>query len=164
LRHMLIAMVALGLLPFSAVAQFRLQDPAPPTPKLIKAGRVLDVRNGKYLLNQGILTEGEYIKEVGPWEQLQGHAPKNAVIIDLSPATVVPGLIDAHSHLVVSMDPGMSGGQAITTTVTLMSPEFRTLIGALHAKQYLDAGVTSGSSGTPGSVATSRSATASEAV
>ena len=154
---MLIAMFALGLLPFPAGAQFRLQDPSPPTPKLIKAGRVLDVRNGKYLLNQGILTEGDYIKEVGPWEQVQGHAPKNVAIIDLSPATVVPGLIDAHSHLLVSMDPGMSGGQAITTAVTLMSPEFRTLIGALHAKQYLDAGVTSvrvvGHSGIGGDIA-----------
>lgn len=70
MRHML-AMFALGLLPFSAVAQFRLQDPSPPTPKLIKAGRMLDVRNGKYVLNQGILTEGEYIKEVGPWNKFR---------------------------------------------------------------------------------------------
>jgi len=157
MRLMVIPIVVLGLLPVSSVAQFRLQDSSSPTPKLIKAGRILDVRDGKYVLNQGILTEGEYIKEVGPWEQIQGRAPKGVTTIDLSQATVLPGLIDAHSHLLVSMDPGMSGGQAITTAVALMSPEFRTLIGALHAKEYLEAGITSirvvGHSGICGDIA-----------
>jgi imidazolonepropionase-like amidohydrolase len=155
--RMLMAIFVLGLLPISSVAQFRLQDSAPLTPKLIKAGRIVDVKNGKYVLNQGILTEGEYIKDVGPWEQVQGRAPKNVAIIDLSQATVMPGLIDAHSHLLVSMDPQMSGGQAITTAAALMSPEFRTLIGALHAKEYLEAGVASvrvvGHSGIAGDIA-----------
>jgi imidazolonepropionase-like amidohydrolase len=152
-----ILILAFALVPLSSVAQFRLQNSPPPTQKLIKAGRILDVKIGMYVLNQGILTEGEYIKEVGPWEQVQGRAPKNVAIIDLSKETVLPGLIDAHSHLLVSMDPQMSGGQAITTAVALMSPEFRTLIGALHAKEYLEAGVTSvrvvGHSGIAGDVA-----------
>jgi hypothetical protein len=51
----------------------------------------------------------------------------------------------------------MSGGEAITTAVALMNPEFRTLIGALHAKEYLEAGVTSvrvvGHSGIAGDIA-----------
>jgi hypothetical protein len=72
MRQMLIPILAFGLLPISSVAQFRLQDSPPPTAKLIKAVRVLDLKNGKYILGQGILTEGEYIKEVGPWEQVQG--------------------------------------------------------------------------------------------
>jgi imidazolonepropionase-like amidohydrolase len=155
--RMLLLTVALGLLPIPSVAQFRLQECPPPTPQLIKAGRVLDVRSGKYMLNQGILTEGEHIKEVGPWAQVQGHAPKDVTTIDLTHATVLPGLIDAHSHLLVSMDPHLSGGQALTTAVALMSPEFRTLIGALHAKEYLEAGVTSvrvvGHSGVGGDIA-----------
>jgi len=81
MRRMLIPLFAVGLLPISSVAQFRLQDSPPPTPKLIKAGRILDVKNGKYILNQGILTEGERIKELGPWEQIQGRAPKGATIV-----------------------------------------------------------------------------------
>ena len=157
MRRMLIPMFALGLLPIPAVAQFRLQDAAPPTSKLIKAGRILDVKKGDYVLNQGILTEGEYIKEVGPWEQVQRHAPKEVTGVDLSEATVLPGLIACHSHLLVSMPTHMSGGENLTTAVTLMSPEFRTLIGALHAKEYLEAGVTSvrlvGHSGIGGDIA-----------
>jgi hypothetical protein len=63
-------------------------DATPAPPKLIKAGRILDVRTGKYLLNQAILTDGERIKEIGPWESVQAHAPKNAITIDLSQASV----------------------------------------------------------------------------
>lgn len=157
MRHLFIAVLALALLPGSLAGQFRLQDAPPVTPKLIKAGRVLDVKSGKYILKQAILTEGEYIKEVGPWEQVQGHAPKDATVIDLSEATVLPGLIDCHSHLLTSMDPQMSGGQAITAAVALMSPEFRTLLGARNAKEYLEAGVTAvrvvGHSGIGGDIA-----------
>jgi imidazolonepropionase-like amidohydrolase len=146
-----------ALVPTISVAQFRLQDPRPITPKLIKAGRLLDVRAGRYVMNQGILTDGERIKEVGPWEQVQSHAPKDATLIDLSRATLLPGLIDSHSHLLVSMATGMSGGEGVTTAVTLMSPEFRTLLGAFHAKEYLEAGVTSvrvvGHSGVTGDIA-----------
>ena len=68
MRPMLSFIVALGLLSSSSVAQFRLQDSPPPTPKLIKAGRILDVTSGKHILNRGSLTEHERIKEVGPWE------------------------------------------------------------------------------------------------
>ena len=87
--------VALSLLPISSAAQFRLASP-PPTGKLIHAGRILDVKSGKYMLDQGILTEGDRIKEVGPWDQLVKHAPNHVVKIDLSQAVVLPGLIDCH--------------------------------------------------------------------
>lgn len=156
MRRLWIAILA-ALVPTISVAQFKLQDPRPITPKLIKAGRLLDVRAGRYVLNQGILTDGERIKEVGPWEQVQSHAPTDATLIDLSRATLLPGLIDSHSHLLVSMATGMSGGEGVTTAVTLMSPEFRTLLGAFHAKEYLEAGVTSvrvvGHSGVTGDIA-----------
>lgn len=149
--------VLASVLPCTSVAQFRLADAPPVPPKLIKAGRLLDVRNGTYLMNQGILTDGARIKEVGPWEQVRLHAPKDVIPIDLSQATVLPGLIDSHSHLLVSMATGMSGGEGITTAVTLMSPEFRTLLGAFHAREYLEAGVTSvrvvGHSGVTGDIA-----------
>lgn len=137
MRKVLIPLIGLGLLPISSMAQFRLPNSPPPTPKLIRAGRLLDVRNGKYVSDQGILTEGERIKEVGPWEEARVHAPKDATVIALSTATVMPGLIDCHSHLLVSMPPEMSGGESITSAVALMSPEFRTLLGARNAREYL---------------------------
>jgi len=156
-RKLLIPLIGLGLLPISSVAQFRLPNSPPPTPKLIRAGRLLDVRNGKYVSDQAIVTEGERIKEVGPWEQARAHTPKDVIVIDLSKATVLPGLIDCHSHLLVSMPPQMSGGESITSAVALMSPEFRTLLGARNAREYLEAGVTAvrvvGHSGITGDIA-----------
>ena len=157
MRKLLIPLIGLGLLPISSVAQFRLPNSPPPTPKLIRAGRLLDVRNGKYVSDQAIVTEGERIKEVGPWEQARAHTPKDVIVIDLSKATVLPGLIDCHSHLLVSMPPQMSGGESITSAVALMSPEFRTLLGARNAREYLEAGVTAvrvvGHSGITGDIA-----------
>lgn len=157
MRELLIPILAVLSFPAASRAQFRLQDAQPPTPKLIRAGRILDVKTGNYASDQAILTEGERIKEIGPWEEVRSQAPKDATFIDLSKAIVLPGLIDAHSHLLTSMDPQLSGGQAITTAVTLMSPEFRTLIGALHAREYLDAGITAvrvlGHSGITGDIA-----------
>lgn len=151
--------LALCLISFwaPAIARPRPDDAASTPPKLIKSGRILDVRTGKYLLNQGILTDGERIKEIGPWESVQAHALKNAVTIDLSKATLLPGLIDCHAHLVSSMRGNVSGAENITIAVTLMSPTYRVLMGAHNAKEALEAGITSarivGHSGVDGDVA-----------
>lgn len=69
----------------------------------IKAGRMIDVNAGKVLENQGILIEGNYIKEVGPIAAIAAKTPKNATTIDLSDATVLPGLIDCHTHITMEM-------------------------------------------------------------
>jgi len=78
---------------------FAEDNPPPPKVTLIKAGRLLDVREGTYRADQGVLIEGERIKDVGPLVQVQAHAPKDAAIIDLSRSTVLPGLIDCHAHV-----------------------------------------------------------------
>ena len=75
----------------SQMAQMRFQAPPPPSAKLIRAGRVLDVRNGRYLLDQGILTEGEKIKGIGPWADVKPRAPSDIVMIDLSQLPCCPG-------------------------------------------------------------------------
>jgi imidazolonepropionase-like amidohydrolase len=145
------------VLPLMCSAQLRIQRSAVPDPKLIRAGRILDVRSGQYRLDQGILTEGEKIKEIGPWADVQTHAPGNAVTIDLSRATVLPGLIDCHAHLLISGDLGrLDPGELLMLTVTQMSPSKRALLGARNAKEVLDAGITSarilGHSGIDGDV------------
>ncbi len=70
---------------------------------LIKAGRLIDVRNGRVLTDQAILIEGDRIKEVGPASQLAPKVP-GARVIDLSGATVLPGLIDCHTHILLQGD------------------------------------------------------------
>src|SRR6266581_1309591 len=75
-----------------------------PTPQiLIKAGRLVDGRSAAAQTNVGILIDGERIRAVGPLGQIQGQAP-NARVIDLSQMTVLPGLIDAHTHLLLQGD------------------------------------------------------------
>jgi imidazolonepropionase-like amidohydrolase len=75
-----------------------------PTLILIKAGRLLDVTRGRMLENQGILVEGERIKAVGSYAEIQRVAPASARVIDLSSATVLPGLADCHTHILLQGD------------------------------------------------------------
>lgn len=71
---------------------------------LIKAGRLIDVRAGRVLENQGILIEGERIKSVGAFDAIRSLAPTAARVIDLSNATVLPGLADCHTHILLQGD------------------------------------------------------------
>jgi imidazolonepropionase-like amidohydrolase len=70
-----------------------------PHPVVIHAGRVLDVKTGKLLANQTLVIEGGKIVSANAGSK----APADATLIDLPNATILPGLIDAHTHL--TMDP-----------------------------------------------------------
>ena len=70
----------------------------------IKAGRLIDVRAGRVLENQGILVEGDRIKAVGPFDAKLSLIPPGARVIDLSNATVLPGLSDCHTHILLQGD------------------------------------------------------------
>jgi imidazolonepropionase-like amidohydrolase len=109
------------------------QSPAKET-ILIKAGKLLDVRSGRVLENQAILIEGERIKEVGAAATVAGHAPQNVRVIDLSNATVLPGLIDCHTHLTMEL-----GGIAQSFTQSIPR---QALVGARNARLTLEAGFT----------------------
>jgi imidazolonepropionase-like amidohydrolase len=67
---------------------------------LIQAGRLLDVRSGRMLTNQRILVENGRITQVGP----NVTTGMGAKVIDLSNATVLPGLIDNHTHILLQGD------------------------------------------------------------
>ena len=73
-------------------------------PVLVKAGQLLDVRTGILHAKQALLIENERIKEVGPEAQILAHAPSGARLIDLGGYTVLPGFIDAHTHLTYRVD------------------------------------------------------------
>lgn len=97
----------------------------------LKAGRVLDVRTGQMVANATILIEGERITAVGP----NVAVPAGAEVVDLKNMTILPGLIDSHTHLTFS--PGIGG----VTGITISVPR-QTLIGARNARTTLLAGFT----------------------
>jgi len=74
-----------------------LQCPTAPGVIAVRAGRLFDSTTGQMLSRQVVLLLGERITDVGPEAQVK--IPAGARVIDLSQATVLPGLIDAHSHI-----------------------------------------------------------------
>jgi imidazolonepropionase-like amidohydrolase len=99
---------------------------------VVHAGRVLDVKTGKMLADQTLVIEDGKIIGSGPSSETK--APSDAVRIDLPNATVLPGLIDAHTHL--TMDPHF-GYEELAVSVPREA-----LIGAKNARVTLLAGFT----------------------
>ena len=84
-----------SLLSLSALAA---DEPVvPATTYLLKADRVFDARSEAVHTGWAILVQGDKIAAVGPADQI--HAPADAREIDLPGTTLLPGLIDAHSHI-----------------------------------------------------------------
>src|SRR5229473_6450804 len=94
LRRTAWALVFLLSAAISCAAQ-QAQPPAPAPVTAIRAGKLMDVEAGRLLTNQVILVRGGKIEAVG--ENLA--IPAGASVIDLSKMTVLPGLIDCHTHL-----------------------------------------------------------------
>jgi imidazolonepropionase-like amidohydrolase len=91
------------LLPLAAAAcaalSFANETSAPLPLTLIRAGRVIDPASGQVLANQVIVVEGDRIKSIGPDEANLALPAPHAKIVDLRSATVLPGLIDCHTHI-----------------------------------------------------------------
>jgi imidazolonepropionase-like amidohydrolase len=79
--------------PFGGVRQC----PPPPETVAIRAGRLFDSNSGQMLSKQVVLVQGERITAVGPEGQVT--IPAGARVIDLGQATLLPGLVDAHTHM-----------------------------------------------------------------
>ena len=99
----------------------------------VLAGKLLDVRAGRLLTDQVIVIRGERIERVVPASE--AALPHGANVIDLSSATVLPGLIDAHDHL--TGDHRFHGYRALSISVPR-----ETLYGVLGARKTLAAGFT----------------------
>ena len=107
-------------------------------PVLIKAGRLIDGRSDAPQSGVGILIEGDRIKAVGPVAQVQGQA-RGARVIDLSLMTVLPGLIDAHTHLLLQGDPT---AQSYNEQLVYQSTPYRAILAARNARIALEHGFT----------------------
>ena len=83
---------------------------APPTRRVVvRAGHVLDVKTGNMLSGQAIVIEGDRIVSMGP--EVDAKIQTGTTTIDLPNATVLPGLIDAHTHL--TFDPTTLGYEGL---------------------------------------------------
>ena len=106
----------------------------------IRAGRLFDSQSGKVTENRIILVEGEKITVVGPAESVQ--IPAGALVIDLSKATVLPGLIDGHTHVFgFGLDGIKPGGPPFASAIN-DTREYRTLLALANAQKDLRAGFT----------------------
>src|ERR1700743_873319 len=133
---------------------------------LVKAARLLSRKTGSVLSPAAVLVENGKIKEVGSPSQLQAHVPAGTKAIDLGNATLLPGLIDAHTHLLLDVvvpptadsERRFNGDFVADLLLGIVeSPSKRVLLGAQMAREDLESGFTTvrnlGHSGIDGDVA-----------
>ena len=123
----------------------------PASNTLVKAGRLVDPRTGNVISPVAVLIENGKIKEVGPASQMQTRAAGDVKTIDVGSATLLPGLIDSHTHLFLDIivppeleqqrhsnglfAPGM-------LLAVIESPSKRVLMSAQSAREDLESGFT----------------------
>jgi len=97
--------------------------PAAPKTIAIRAGRLFDSKSGQTLTNQVIVISGERIADVGPASSVK--IPAGAEVIDLSRATVLPGLIDAHTHMFNQRNAKMTAESSMLIAVQNVTADLR---------------------------------------
>ncbi|HWG10632.1 MAG TPA: amidohydrolase family protein, partial [Rhodanobacteraceae bacterium] len=133
LRQLLIASGAL-LVAIAAAAQDKPAIPA--TTYLLKADHVFDARSEATHAGWAVLVEGGKIAAVGPRDSIK--APADAQTIDLPGTTLLPGLIDAHSHIFLH-----PYNETLWNDQVLKEPlAYRTIEAVNHVRDTLMAGFT----------------------
>ena len=110
---------------------------APSTPArrvAVRAARALDVKSGAWIKDAVILIDDDRIAAIGSGLPV----PQGAAVIDLGGASVLPGLIDCHTHLMMRAGVDESYGEHLLTR----SQAYRALEGAASARETLEAGFT----------------------
>ena len=102
-----------------------------PKSTVLHAARLLEVETGRIVSPGEVLVQGDRIVETGT----KVNRPANAEVIDLGDRTLMPGLIDAHTHLF--LHPGAEDLQTVEESVP-----HRTIIATMAAKEDLMAGFT----------------------
>ena len=120
------------LLPAAIVVALSAQAP---TRIAIRAGRLIDGRTDRPISNALIVVEGSRIVSVTPG----GAPPAGASVLDLSRATVLPGLIDAHTHLLLQGDVTAAD---YDKQLLAQSIPYRAILAARNARLALEHGFT----------------------
>jgi imidazolonepropionase-like amidohydrolase len=133
-RYVLLLSVfsAIGLAGPASLAQ------APsPNVTVIRAGKLIDPATGEIRTDQSIVVTGNRITSVAATAEV----PPGAAVIDLSKSTVMPGVMDMHTHMCMDVVPGRDHGNYYLTT--LFDPDsLRSVEGLINAKSMLEAGFT----------------------
>lgn len=104
-----------------------------PQDMVVHAGHLLDVDSGRMLADQAVLVKDGRVVSVQPWNAV---APAGATVMDWTAYTVVPGLMDMHTHIA---DVLQSADPAAPLKITAVQQAF---VGAQHARETLRAGFT----------------------
>ncbi len=126
----------LALLVLVCVTVVVAAQPSPPL-TVIKAGRLIDPETGTAASHQLVLIEGERIKAVGPDLAI----PTGATVIDLSALTVLPGLVDAHTHMALTYKEKPENNYYYLTYIMDSTP-LRAIQAASNGIQLLNSGFT----------------------
>jgi imidazolonepropionase-like amidohydrolase len=113
---------------------------------LIKAGSLFDSETGQFRDDMTIVVNNNKITSVKPSKELTQQEAKDCEVIDLSKYTVLPGLIDAHTHLLykeIIYPENKFSGLDMARMLTLDGDAYRAIYGAARARAYLEAGITS---------------------
>jgi len=101
-----------------------------PRTVVVRAARMLDPVAGRIVANPTVVIVGDRIQSLG------GSAPAGAATIDLGDLTLVPGLVDAHTHNLLQPE------DEVTPPVFTKSQAYRAIEGVAAAKKNLEAGFT----------------------
>ena len=112
---------------------------------LIRGGKVFNSANGTFESDMAIIIEGTDIKLIKPYTNITAAEKKDCQVIDLTKYTLLPGLIDAHTHLLnkeLIMPGNNFPGLDMMRTLTMEGDAYRAIYGSVRAKAYLEAGIT----------------------
>src|SRR5512141_2336934 len=108
------------------------------TVTVIRAGTLIDGKSATARRDQVIIVRGNRIESVG--DAASAKIPEGAAVIDLSRATVLPGLIDAHTHIFLQGEIPAEGGYDVQLLKYPLS--FRAARAAVSARRALEQGFT----------------------
>ena len=113
---------------------------------LIRAGKMFNSETGVFMNDMALLIEGKKIKVVKPYKEISEKEKKEFELIDLSKYAILPGLIDAHTHLLnkeALIPDNKFSGLDMMKVLTMQGDAYRAIYGSVRAKAYLEAGITS---------------------
>jgi imidazolonepropionase-like amidohydrolase len=122
-----------ALLAVAMVGAAHAADAAGPEPTVVHAGHLLDVDSGRMLSDQAVTIDNGRVVSVRPWTAAAGAQGR---VLDWSAWTVVPGLMDMHTHISEEAETADAGAPL------KISPAQQAFIGAMNARRTLQAGFT----------------------